>query len=137
MRGEEALALRTALIGELNGIREALKRTAEDVEKDDPTSSHFLIPDIASGVRVMPLLLPKFGLLSSDHVQQVIDTYVTIDKFRDKLVLLAQGPAGLVDASYRGGFLQMPVVFAASVGPLGRSTAEKIDATISSLNASD
>jgi hypothetical protein len=136
LRDEEARALRTALIGELTGIRDAFKTTADSAESADPNSTDgFLVPDIAFSVRVMPLLLPKFGLLSSNLVRQVIDAYVTIDQFRDKLVLMAHGE--LRPDPRRGGFVKMPVRFAAAVRSLGRGTAEKIERTIAMLSVGD
>jgi hypothetical protein len=137
LRNEEARALRTALVGELTGIRDAFKVMSQRAVNNEPAiaGDGILVPDFAAGERVMPLLLPRFGLLSSDQVRQVIDAYVTIDQFHDKLMLLAHGE--LRPPERRGGFVQVPAAIAAHVGSLARGTAEKIDAAISRLSASN
>jgi hypothetical protein len=137
LRSEEARAVRAALIGELTGYRDAFnvmstKTAANDLAPTDGAGG-FFVPDLLAGERVLPALLPKLGLFSSALIQQVIDTYMTLDQFYDKARLIALGE--VLPPSRRGGFVKVPAALAPTVSALASGTAKKIDATIASLKA--
>jgi hypothetical protein len=106
---------------------------ANQLEKDandtGATPDDFLVPDLISGVRVMPLLLPKFGLLSADAVREVSDVYVVIAQFRATLLLLRGRPHSNELHTI------MPKHKGAVVAKLARSVSERIDGVITILNA--
>lgn len=137
LRAEEARSIRGALSGELEGLRDAFGRMADKLEKDahemSANGASFLVPNINSGIRVMPALLPKFGLLSADLVRGTLNVYVEIEQFRPNLVLLG-GVLHSDDHAYRG-FLQMSGVSAGNAAQMARNTAKKISAAIAVLNA--
>jgi hypothetical protein len=84
LRKEDARTVASALRAELSGISETLLQNAESL---DQPAGDFVAPDIAHSVRVMPHLLPKFGLLESDVVRELIDVYVSIDQYCEALIL--------------------------------------------------
>src|SRR5262245_3627916 len=69
LRSEEARGVRRALIAELEGVNESLKRNAEGLEH---STGDFVLPDVAHSVRVMPYLLPKVGLLKEETIRTVV-----------------------------------------------------------------
>jgi hypothetical protein len=109
-------------------MAERLKKDASDLRAK---GDKFLVPDITSSVRVMPSLLPKFGLLSADAVRQVIDVYVIIEQFRSTLLLL-DGTLHSNNHSYRG-HVEMPGARASVVAEIARNAAKRIDAVIATL----
>lgn len=131
LRSEEALSVRSALAGELTGIQIAFNGLADQVEKDVGNTEwpQFLVPDLTSLVRVMPLLLPKFGLLPPEIVRQVIDVYVTVEHFRPTLLLLdgKRHPNEL--------HVTMQQARAGHVAQLARSVAKRIGEVLPKLTA--
>jgi hypothetical protein len=129
LRNEEAASIRSALRGELVGVRDAFTNLASEVEKTaDPREfPQFLVPDLTSLVRVMPLLLSKFGLLPPDTVRQVIDAYVTIEHFKPTLMLLGGKP------HTNELHIALPQDKGARVAAMARSVAKRIDGAIATL----
>jgi hypothetical protein len=138
LRMEEARSICGALAGELTGIRDAFnnmaKKSEENADKASAEWDSFLIPDITLGVRVMPQLLSKFGLLSAHTVRQVIEAYVHIEQFRATL-LMAGGTLHPNDHPYRG-HLQMPRKRAGFIATVAKNTAKTVEAAIATLNDS-
>lgn len=138
LRAEEARSIRGALLGELIGIRDGFNNMASTLEKKasdtNDSEDSFLVPDISASVRVMPPLLPKFGLLSPEVVRQVIDIYVVIEQFRPTL-LLVKGTFDPDSHSKRGHHVQMPNKRAGVVSEIARNAAKRIDAVIETLRA--
>lgn len=133
LREEEARSIRTALIGELTGLQVAFNGLAEQLEKDAAESERewpeILVPDLARLVRVMPVLLPKFGHLPQGTVRLVIDVYATVEQVNPTLALLG----GIRHSNDL--HTQISVKHAARVAQLARSTATRIDAGLLKLNA--
>jgi hypothetical protein len=46
-----------------------------------------VVPDISQSVRVFPNLIDKLGLLDGDTIEAVIDAYIVIQQFADRLIL--------------------------------------------------
>ena len=133
LRNEEARSIRSALAGELAGIRDTLNSLADEVGKknvaDDTAWNSFLVSDPASLARVMPPLLPKFGLLSPETVAQVVEIYVIIEHLRPSFLLI-----GGQDHSNKL-HIAMPQKSAGAFAEMARGVATKIDAVIVALNA--
>jgi hypothetical protein len=84
LRKGDARAVTSALKAELSGIRESLMRNADSLDKPD---GDFVAPDIVHSVRVMPVLLPKLGLLDVETTRDVIGIYVSIDQYCEALIM--------------------------------------------------
>ncbi len=106
--------------------------TAADLAPSDGAGG-FFVPDVRAGERVLSALMPKLGLLPSDAIQSVINSYLTLDNFYDKVRLMALGE--VAPPPRRGGFVKVPASLASTVSALGRGTAEKIDTTIARLKS--
>lgn len=137
LRKEEARSTHGALAGELNGIRDAFLRMANRADENANDASNkwgsFLVPDITSSVRVMPHLLPKFGLLSAEAVREVIEAYVMVEQFRATLLILG-GILHSDDHPYRG-HIQVAAKDSGHLAGIARNTAKRIDAAIATLSA--
>ena len=131
LRREETASICSALCGELTGVRDAFNNLAGEVEKTaDPLEfPQFLVPDLTTLIRVMPLLLPKFGLISPDTVRRVIDVYVTVEHFRPTLLLLGGNPHP------NELHTTMSQDKAAIVAKLARGVSKRIDGALVKLNA--
>jgi len=130
LRDDEARSICGALVGELTSLGDEFNDIAKrwDEIASDPgmKQGHHLIPNVALGVRVMPPLLPKFGLLPAEAVRQVIDAYVLIERFRPTLLLFGGRP-------FREQ-IDMQGKKASDVAQTARDTAKRIKAAIATLS---
>jgi hypothetical protein len=85
VRADEAASVAAALKGELSSLNDFLITNAEGIRK---LKDDFIIPDLSVTIRILPAMLPKFGLLNSNTVQEVIVAYVAIEGYGDQLILL-------------------------------------------------
>lgn len=128
LRSQEAQSVRSALAGELGVIRKALSSIADHLEKNAPDDDrHFLMPDPAKLARIMPSLLPKFGLLTPDTVGRVVEVYATIEQV--KPTLLAHGGAQHRNELH----IVMPINAASKTAVMVRTTAAEVGQVISIL----
>jgi hypothetical protein len=65
----------TALKAELEGLDGTLLLNAKQLEQVKEQEG-FLVPGLASTVRVMPQMVPKLGLLDQETIQSVIAAYL-------------------------------------------------------------
>jgi hypothetical protein len=96
LRREEQRGLATVLRAELAGCRGALLGNAEQIEKINKNrrARIFLTPDLAHSIRIMPHMIPKFGLLDEETVDKVANAYLAVEQHSEELLLLG---ARLVD----------------------------------------
>jgi hypothetical protein len=130
LRKEDARAVISALKAELSGISESLIRNADNLDK---ANSDFVVPDIAHSVRVMPVLLPKFGLLDVETTRHVIGIYVSIDQYCEGLIMRG----GTIAANNRADrrLIAMPVARAKYVAKINRDLATMVRSAIEKLDA--
>jgi hypothetical protein len=91
LREIDRLAIAAALKAELTSILTALVENAESLEMEiiaDPEDGGFLVPDVAQLIQLMPHMLPKIGLLGEDTVRKVIDAYLLVNQYFDRIMLL-------------------------------------------------
>jgi hypothetical protein len=86
LRRKETRALAAALRAELVGRSQSLLDNATRF-KEGVKSECFIVPDIAQSIRVMPNVTDKLGLLDEDTIKDVIDAYVVIEQYCDRLIL--------------------------------------------------
>jgi hypothetical protein len=131
LRKEDARAVISALKAELSGISESLIRNADSLAKPD---SDFVVPDIAHSVRVMPVLLPKIGLLDVETTREVIGIFVSMDQYCEGLIMLG----GTIAANNRADrrLIAMPVARATAVAKINRDLATMIRSAVEKLDAS-
>ena len=120
-----------ALKAELSGISETLTQNAEHLDKH---VSDFVVPDLAHSVRVMPVLLPKFGLLDVETTREVIGIYVSIDQYCEGLILHGGTIAPNNRADRR--LILMPVGRAGSIAKINRDLAAMIKSVIEKFDVS-
>lgn len=131
LRKEDARSVISALKAELSGISETLTQNAEHLDKH---TSDFVVPDLAHSVRVMPVLLPRFGLLDIETTRDVIGIYVSIDQYCESLIMLGGAIAANNRADRR--LIAMPVKSASSVAKMNRDLAAMIKSVIVKLDVS-
>jgi hypothetical protein len=85
IRRKEARATAVALRAELKGGAQSLLENAERLEGGVKSGS-FVVP-IAQSIRVMPNVTEKLGLLDEDTIKEVLDAYVVIEQYFDRLIL--------------------------------------------------
>jgi hypothetical protein len=129
LRREEAKTLAVALCAELNGINRTLIENATTLSNP---GSDFYTPDISHSVRLMPHLVSKLGLLDGDTIREVVDAYILIDEYCERLVIL--GGRIQRDVPNRRGVL-MPENRAAHVVALNRVISTGLDAAVRRLHA--
>lgn len=132
IRDEEARAIRTALKAELSGIYDSLVRNADMLEQDPPTGD-FTVPDPSHGVRVMPVALPKLGLLSEATIRQTLDAYVSLDQYAEGLLLMG----GQIMENNREGrvLIRMPGRRGKAVAEMTRNMAAILRPVIDALTS--
>jgi hypothetical protein len=129
LRKEDARAAVSALAAELAGIKQTLIRNADSLDKPD---GDFVVPDIAHSVRIMPTLLPKFGLLDVELAREVIDVYVSLDQYCEAL-MLAGGHIGANNRADRR-LIGMPVTRASFVAEVNRDLVRMITNVLDRLH---
>jgi hypothetical protein len=90
LRREEQRGVATALRTELTGCREVLLRNAGLLKKEDylAPEEHFIMPDLAHAIRIMPHMIPKLGLLEQETIDKVTNAYLALEEYGDRLLLL-------------------------------------------------
>lgn len=133
LRLEESRSVRSALMGELSGVRDAFNKAVADLDVSKrPTEGSFNVPHIE--LRLVPILLPKFGLLPADIVREVIDVSVVIEQFYDTIMLFG-GKLGSHSLPNRRS-LMMQIERASLVANFSRDIAARIDPLIAKLSDS-
>jgi hypothetical protein len=130
LRKDDARAVASALKAELSGINDTLLRNAKSLDNPE---GNFVAADIAHSVRVMPVLLPKFGLLDVETTRAVIDVYVSIDQYCESLIIVGGDISPLTRPDRR--LMYMPVERARSVAKINRDMAQMIRDAIEKLDA--
>jgi hypothetical protein len=85
LRKKETRGVAAALKAELAGRSSSLLDNAKQLENLQGDS--FVVPDIAQSIRVMPDLTSKLGLLDENTIEIVINAYVVIEQYCDRLIL--------------------------------------------------
>jgi len=130
IRDEEGRAIRTALKAELSGIYDSLIRNADMLEQDPPTGD-FTVPDPTHGVRVMPVLLPKLGLLGEATIRMTLDVYVSLDQYAEGMLLMG---GRIMEGNREGRILiGMPGKRAKAVAGTNRNMAAMLKTAIDEL----
>jgi hypothetical protein len=130
LRDDDRRTLISTLKAELSGIRDTLTRNADGL--DNPHGG-FVVPDLAHSVRLMPHLLPKMILLSSDTVREVIGVYVSIDQYCEAL-MMAGGTLAPNNRPDRR-VIAMPVERARYVAGVNRQLVGMITTALQRLDA--
>jgi hypothetical protein len=86
LRKKEARALAVALRAELAGKSRNLLDNAKRLE-EQKGEGHFLVPDIAQSLRIMPSLTDKLGLLDEETIVAVLDAYVVMEQYCERLII--------------------------------------------------
>jgi len=139
IRKEDTRALATALRAELAGLLRTLEENVDLLKKEPPEEGGgFLAPDLGQSVRVMPEMLGKFGLLDVHTIRNVIDSYLIVEQFGAKLLLLGGTMVGNMPEGRR--FISLPGtktkhVVAMSEGMIGqiRQSIDKLDLHLKSV----
>jgi len=79
-------AVATALRAELIRQSRALLANVKELEKSTPERD-LIVPDIAQSLQVLPHVTDKFGLLSGQTIEAVIDAYIVIEQYWSKLII--------------------------------------------------
>jgi hypothetical protein len=88
LRREDRRAVATALKAELEGLIRTLLENAEDLQlKKMAPDEGVRVPDLAQLVRIMPHMVPKFGLLDQETIQSVGAAYSMVEQYYAKLVM--------------------------------------------------
>jgi hypothetical protein len=85
LRMKETRAVAAALRAELAGRARSLLDNAKRLE--EIKSESFVVPDIAQSIRILPDLTGQLGLFDGDTIEAVIDAYVVIEQYCDRLIL--------------------------------------------------
>lgn len=130
IRDQEAKAIRTALKAELSGVYDSLVRNFEMLEQTPPTGD-FTVPDPAHSVRVIPVLLPKIGLLDEETIRATLDVYVSLDQYAEGMLLMG----GQIMKNNREGriLIAMPGKCVKQVAGTNRNMAEMLKPVIDGL----
>lgn len=85
----DKVALVAAFKAELGGLRTTLAENADDLEKKTIAADEgFLLPDVSHSIRLAPQLFPRSGLLDAETIQDLIGTYITLEQYTEKLLLI-------------------------------------------------
>jgi len=94
LRREDRRAVAAALRAELAVLDDSLQSHAETLKGldalKDPDEG-FNVPDLGQQVRVMPEMVPRFGLLDRPTIQRVIEVYGLVEEHFGKLLILEGG----------------------------------------------
>jgi hypothetical protein len=85
LRRHDTRGLAAALHAELSGSWRSLTENAEDLRTKQPHD--FVVPDLAQGIRVLPAMLPRLGLLDADTIRAVIDAHLVIEQYVGHLTM--------------------------------------------------
>jgi hypothetical protein len=55
--------------------------------QEERKSNNVLVPDIAQSIRIMPKVTDKLGLLDVETIVAVIDAYIVIEQFCERLII--------------------------------------------------
>jgi hypothetical protein len=86
LRREDQRALANALRAELAELHRALVLHSKNLSKLE--MSHFLMPDMAQSVRIMPDMVSKLGLLDPETIESVITAYSALEGYGELLLAL-------------------------------------------------
>jgi hypothetical protein len=130
LRKIEARTLAVALKAELAGLKQSLIENADGLEK---SSDGFLVPDIATSVRIMPEMLSKLGLLDPDTVQKVVAAHGVLERYAEHCLRIDEG-AELQKTPSRRGLISMAGGSAKKVARLNRTLAAVLDEALIGLD---
>jgi hypothetical protein len=133
LRAEERYSVVAALKAEFSGLSGSLLSNAE-LLKDH--KGGFLVPDLAQSVRVAPHMLPKIGLLDPETIQSVINAYVLVDQYCEKLLLLGGHVREDLEAKTDRRLVHLSTDNSAHVITLNRNLSDALQKTIARLDAS-
>jgi hypothetical protein len=86
LRDDDRIALTSTLYAELLGIHRALIENAQHLtDKPPDAGGGFMVPE--PSVKLLPEMLSKIGLLSSDTIRKVMDAYVLTEQYLEGLIL--------------------------------------------------
>jgi hypothetical protein len=128
LRKIEARTLAVALKAELAGLNQSLTENADDLEK---SGSDFLVPDIATSVRIMPEMLSKLGLLDPETVQNVITAHGVLERYAEHCLRMG---GTMVERPGTRRLIAVPGDMAARVAKMKRVLVEVIDKALVGLN---
>ena len=85
LRAADRVALASTLFAEFRGVLRTLVENGEQLaaRSSDPAGG-FLVPQ--PSMAVVPELLPKLGLLSTDAARKVLDAYTITEQYLDALI---------------------------------------------------
>jgi hypothetical protein len=102
LRREDRRAVATALKAELEGLIRTLLENAEDLKlKKMAPDEGVRVPDLAQLVRIMPHMVPKFGLLDQETIQSVGAAYSMVEEYCAKLVMAGGRQENLTSGAER------------------------------------
>jgi len=122
LRNADRRAMAVALISELAGLAQTL---GDNAEKLKTTTNDFIVPDLDHSVFVLPKFIDKLGLLDELTVERIIDAYLIIEQYCERLLLMG----GRVDegAEEARRLVHMPQSAALKVATLNEVIVEQID----------
>ncbi len=133
LRNHEKIGVLLAIRSELQNIRKALFDNLECLGA--PGGANYLVPDIATAIKIFPVFIPRLSLLDGETVEKLYEAYWLIDEYSPKLVLLG-GVKNLKTDSDRTRSIQMPLGTEKTVMDINKSYVKKIDKTLECLNGS-
>jgi hypothetical protein len=90
LRREDQRAVATALRAELVTLSLSINSNSETLKKEGylKPDEGFVAPDYSHSVRIMPEMVPKLGLLDQETIESVVDAYVVLEGFYERLILV-------------------------------------------------
>jgi hypothetical protein len=85
LRREDTRALAAALRADLGGVKRTLLENSKSLKT--PRGDYY-VPDLSHSLRVLPHVLPKLGLLKVETIGLIIDAYILIDQYCEKLLMM-------------------------------------------------
>jgi hypothetical protein len=128
LRKIEARTLAIALKAELAGLKQSLTENADGLEKKD---DDFLVPDMATSVRIMPEMLSKLGLLDPETVQKIITAHRVLERYAEHCLRMG---GTMIETPGTRRQIEMPGDMAARVAKMNRVLVEVIDKALIGLN---
>lgn len=132
LREADRSATASAIRAELSTVHRILTRNAEYFEKPDPED--FIGTDLDRAVRVLPHMLPRFGLLDPITIQATIAAYGLIEEHTGRILMMG-GSIRTPTPDRR--LIVIPRQSASAVATMNRNFAEKIDKAIGLLGQYD
>lgn len=138
LRREDQRAVATALRAELVTLSLSINSNCETLKKEGylKPDEGFVTPDYSHSVRIMPEMVPKLGLLDQETTESVVDAYVALEGFYERLILVGgRLEQHLTAPNGHRRLVAFPTCKAPSVAAMNSSLLDEIQKAIAKLDA--